>query len=96
MSEDPDPEHLLRLARVDAGPALGQLLEHYRSYLELLARVQIGRRLQAKVDAADLVQETFLEAHRHFRQFYGTTEGGGKVTVYRSCGSAENWGKWPS
>jgi RNA polymerase sigma-70 factor (ECF subfamily) len=75
MSEGPDPEHLLRLARVDAGPALGQLLEHYRTYLELLARVQIGRRLQGKVDADDLVQETFLEAHRHFGQFYGTTEG---------------------
>jgi hypothetical protein len=27
-----------------------------------LARVQIGRRLQGKVDAADLVQETFLQA----------------------------------
>jgi RNA polymerase sigma-70 factor (ECF subfamily) len=54
---------------------LGQLLELYHNYLLLLARVQIGRRLQSKVDAADLVQETFLEAHRHFAQFRGTTEG---------------------
>jgi RNA polymerase sigma-70 factor (ECF subfamily) len=46
----------------------------YRRYLELLARVHIGRRLQAKVDAADLVQDTFLEAHRHFGRFQGTTE----------------------
>jgi RNA polymerase sigma-70 factor (ECF subfamily) len=42
--------------------------------LELLARVQIGRRLQGKVDAADLVQDTFLEVHRHFGRFQGTTE----------------------
>jgi RNA polymerase sigma-70 factor (ECF subfamily) len=52
----------------------GRLLEQYRPYLTLLARVQIGRRLQGKVDAADLVQETFLEAHRHFGNFRGGTE----------------------
>lgn len=73
-SAAPEPEQLLRLARVEQGPALGQLLELYRRYLELLARVQIGRRLQGKVDAADLVQDTFLEAHRHFGRFQGTTE----------------------
>jgi RNA polymerase sigma-70 factor (ECF subfamily) len=70
----PDPEDLLRQAREENGPALGQLLELYRGYLALLARLQIGRRLQSKVDAADLVQETFLEAHCHFAQFQGTTE----------------------
>jgi RNA polymerase sigma-70 factor (ECF subfamily) len=71
----PDPERLLRLARAGDGAALGQLLDLYRDYLALLARLQIGRRLQGKVDAADLVQDTFLEAHRHFAQFRGTTEG---------------------
>jgi RNA polymerase sigma-70 factor (ECF subfamily) len=72
--DDPDPEQLLVLARAGNGNALGQLLELYRSYLALLARLQIGRRLQGKVDAADLVQDTFLEAHRHFAQFRGTVE----------------------
>src|SRR5215471_18013306 len=70
----PDPEHLLPLARKGDGDALGLLLEIYRSYLTLLTRYQIGRRLQGKVDAADVVQETFLEAHRDFGQFRGTTE----------------------
>jgi RNA polymerase sigma-70 factor (ECF subfamily) len=70
-----DPEQLLVVARAGSGPALGQLLELYRSYLTLLARLQITRRLQGKVDAADLVQETFLKAHRHFAQFRGLTEG---------------------
>jgi RNA polymerase sigma-70 factor (ECF subfamily) len=69
-----DPEALLRQARAGDSAALGQLLELYQNYLLLLARVQIGRRLQSKIDAADLVQETFLEAHRHFAQFRGTTE----------------------
>src|SRR5437870_3296115 len=70
-----DPMTLLQRARAGDGAALGELLELYRSYLSLLARVQIGQRLQGKVDAADLVQETFLEAHRHFAHFRGTVEG---------------------
>src|SRR5215831_16232476 len=73
-SEGPDPEELLLLARAGSSPALGQLLELYRNYLALLSRLQIGRRLQGKVEAADLVQETFLRAHRDFAQFRGSTE----------------------
>src|SRR5689334_17428277 len=71
----PSPEQLLSLARAGSSQALGQLLEVYRNYLALLARLQIGRRLQGKVEAADLVQETFLAAHRDFARFRGTTEG---------------------
>jgi RNA polymerase sigma-70 factor (ECF subfamily) len=70
----PDPEQLLCLARMEDSQALGDLLELYRGYLGLLARLQVGRRLQGKVDASDVVQETFLEAYRHFPQFQGTTE----------------------
>src|SRR5262245_35840548 len=71
---EPDPERLLGLARAGDGHALGQLLEMYRSYLALAARLQIHRHLQSKVDAADLVQETFLKAHRGFAQFRGRSE----------------------
>jgi RNA polymerase sigma-70 factor (ECF subfamily) len=66
-----DAECLLARARAGDMAALGQLLELHRSYLTLLARVQIGRRLQGKVDEADLVQDTFLEAHRNFALFRG-------------------------
>jgi RNA polymerase sigma-70 factor (ECF subfamily) len=69
-----NPEKLLALARTGDPLALGELLESYRDYLSLLARVQIGRRLQGKMDAADLVQETFLEAHQNWKRFRGTTE----------------------
>jgi RNA polymerase sigma-70 factor (ECF subfamily) len=69
-----DPEILLNQARSLGGPALGELLELYRNYLTLLARLHLGRRLQGKVDAADLVQETFLKAYRDFHMFRGTTE----------------------
>ncbi|MBI3860563.1 MAG: sigma-70 family RNA polymerase sigma factor [Planctomycetia bacterium] len=69
-----NPEELLCQAKSGREASLGALLELYRSYLGLLARVEIGRRLQGKVDASDLVQETFLEAHRNFARFEGTNE----------------------
>jgi RNA polymerase sigma-70 factor (ECF subfamily) len=71
----PDPARLLARARRGGEAAFGELLELYRNYLQLLARAQIGRRLQSKVDPSDLVQETFLAAHRDFDGFRGTTEG---------------------
>jgi RNA polymerase sigma-70 factor (ECF subfamily) len=55
--------------------ALGTLLGSYYKYLSLLARVQIGRRLQGKLDGSDIVQETFLEANRQIANFRGRSEG---------------------
>jgi len=69
-----DSEELLRLAQAGDEAALGTLLERYRHYLALLARLQIGRRLRGKADASDLVQEAFLKAHRDFDMFRGTSE----------------------
>lgn len=69
-----DPESLLQLARQGQGEALGDLLELYRSWLMLVSRLQIDRRLQGKVSASDLVQETFLHAQQAFSGFQGATE----------------------
>jgi RNA polymerase sigma-70 factor (ECF subfamily) len=69
-----DPAEILCQAQRGDPQALGELLERYRNYLALLGRLQVGRRLQGKLDEADLVQETFLKAHRNFAQFRGTTE----------------------
>ena len=74
VADDSEPERLLKQARIGNVDALGRLLELYRRYLTLLARLQIDRRLRGKVDAADVVQETFLEAHRDFAEFRGATE----------------------
>ncbi|MEX2091138.1 MAG: sigma-70 family RNA polymerase sigma factor [Pirellulales bacterium] len=49
-------------------------LESYRRYLQMLARLHIGPDLQAKLDPADVVQQTLLTAHRAQHQFRGTTE----------------------
>jgi RNA polymerase sigma-70 factor (ECF subfamily) len=67
-------EDLLRAALACQKDSLGRLLDSYRRYLTLLARLGLKRQLQGKLDPSDIVQETFLEAHRDFPQFRGTTE----------------------
>jgi RNA polymerase sigma-70 factor (ECF subfamily) len=74
MSAATTPDELLRQARSGGTEQLGELLEVYRRYLHLLARIEIGRNLQAKLDASDLVQDTLLEAHRNFPRFEGSSE----------------------
>jgi RNA polymerase sigma-70 factor (ECF subfamily) len=49
-------------------------LERYRDWLLLLARMQLGRRLQARFDASDAVQLALLEAAGALPGFRGTTE----------------------
>jgi RNA polymerase sigma-70 factor (ECF subfamily) len=65
---------LIVRARAGDQAALGRLLEFYRNYLRLLARSLIRPPLQVQLDASDLVQETFLKAHREFAQFAGSGE----------------------
>ncbi|HEX8913478.1 MAG TPA: sigma-70 family RNA polymerase sigma factor [Humisphaera sp.] len=69
-----DPVPLIEQAKAGSAAALGRLLDSYAHYLTLLARMQIGRRVQGKVDPDDVVQETFLEAHRQIARFRGTVE----------------------
>jgi len=64
---------LLRRARQSPGD-LDLLFAQCRNYLNVLARAQVEKKLQAKVDASDLVQQTLLEAYRDFRNFRGGTE----------------------
>jgi RNA polymerase sigma-70 factor (ECF subfamily) len=68
------PEMLLQRARAGDDAARGLLLELYRNYLRILARALIGQALQVRLDASDLVQETYLKAHREFARFLGGGE----------------------
>src|SRR4051794_26319359 len=72
--DDTSSAQLIVLARTGDAVVLGQLLERYRDRLAVLASTQVGRRLQGKLDASDILQETFLAAFREFGQFRGTTE----------------------
>jgi RNA polymerase sigma-70 factor (ECF subfamily) len=62
---------LIRKARDGSQEALGGLLERYRDHLQLMARAKLRMDLRAKCGAADLVQDTFLEAARSFEKFHG-------------------------
>jgi RNA polymerase sigma-70 factor (ECF subfamily) len=70
-----DPEQLLAEARGGRRESLGRALELNRTYLTLLARTQIDLHLQGRVDASDVVQETFLDACRDFDHFRGSSPG---------------------
>ncbi len=66
---------LLTKARRECGAALGELIESVRPQLLARARRNISRALAAKLDPADLVQETALDIHRSLRDFRGHTRG---------------------
>src|SRR5947199_7306687 len=64
----------LPAARSGSVRALGDALEACRVYLQAVAERELDPDLRAKGGASDLVQETFLEAHKDFAQFKGDTE----------------------
>jgi len=45
------------------------LLEHYRGYLKRMVAVRLDRRLAARVDPSDVVQETLVEAARRLDDY---------------------------
>jgi RNA polymerase sigma-70 factor (ECF subfamily) len=46
-------------------------VERFRTYLLVLARLQLGGHARPRLDASDLVQQTLMEAHRDRAQFRG-------------------------
>jgi RNA polymerase sigma-70 factor, ECF subfamily len=76
---DPPPssakvKQWIEAARQGSADAVGQVLEYCRPYLLAVANEQLKPDLQAKAGASDLVQDTFVEAHRGFAGFRGRTE----------------------
>lgn len=65
---------LIRRCRAGEVVAREQLFGRYQSYLQALARAQLGRHLRGKCEASDVVQMTLLEAHRDFAGFQGQDE----------------------
>ncbi len=66
-----DSAKLLSNALAGEKEALGPLLDHFRPYLIVIAHRQLDERLKGRLDPMDVVQTTFLEAHRDFPSFRG-------------------------
>src|SRR6266540_7205890 len=71
MKETRTTNELLGQALRGDREALGRLLEAERAALHRLAERQLAARIAVRVDASDIIQQTFLEAYRSFPQFAG-------------------------
>lgn len=60
----------LERARGGDRSAVGALFEAHRVRLERLVALRLDRRLRGRVDAADVVQDAFLEASRRIEGFF--------------------------
>src|SRR5579863_8609213 len=65
---------LIVRARNGDSAALGEILSKYRDQLRIAAGRDLGDRLRRRVDASDIVQQTFMIAHRCFQQFQGESD----------------------
>jgi RNA polymerase sigma-70 factor (ECF subfamily) len=61
--------------RISGQPDGTFVVEQYREYLRLLARLHLDPRLKGQVDPSDMVQLTLLTALAKIDQFRGSTDG---------------------
>jgi RNA polymerase sigma-70 factor (ECF subfamily) len=61
---EPDTDQLLRAADRGDAQARGRLLERHRGRLRRMVALRLDRRLAARVDPSDVVQESLAEADR--------------------------------
>ena len=64
-----DAGDLLERAGRGDREALGAALEEHRLRISRMVRLRLDRRLQARLDASDVVQEVFLEAARRLEEY---------------------------
>ena len=60
---------LLERALGGDSAALGELFERHRGRLEQMVRLRLDRRLQGRLDPADVLQEAYLDVARRFPEY---------------------------
>jgi RNA polymerase sigma-70 factor (ECF subfamily) len=62
-------DELLRRARAGNETALAALFARYRERLRRMVQLRLDRRLSGRVDASDILQETYLEVRMRFAEY---------------------------
>jgi len=68
---DPADDATVLLERAIAGDecALAALFDGYRNRLRRMIRLRLDRRLQGRIDASDILQETYIELKQRLPEF---------------------------
>jgi RNA polymerase sigma-70 factor (ECF subfamily) len=69
MKRDADTEQLVARAGKGDGAALQELLGRHRSQLRKMVAIRLDRRLAARIDPSDVVQDVMLEAAQMLPQY---------------------------
>jgi RNA polymerase sigma-70 factor (ECF subfamily) len=69
MSDDPAELELLRRAGAGDARSLRELFTRYSGRLKRMVRLRLDPRVQGRVDASDVVQETYLEVCRRLGDY---------------------------
>jgi RNA polymerase sigma-70 factor, ECF subfamily len=67
--ETKENDDLLRRARAGDEAALAALFAGYREQLRRMVHLRLDRRLTGRVDASDIIQDTYLEVRRRFAEY---------------------------
>jgi RNA polymerase sigma-70 factor (ECF subfamily) len=68
-SHEPDTDQLIRLTRQGDPSARDRLLARHRPRLRRMVRLHLDRRLGARVDPSDVVQDALAEAARRLEEY---------------------------
>jgi RNA polymerase sigma-70 factor (ECF subfamily) len=68
-AQEPDTEQLLTRAAAGDASARGELLQRYRQRLHALIALRLDRRLAARVDPSDVIQETLTKAAQQLSDY---------------------------
>jgi RNA polymerase sigma-70 factor (ECF subfamily) len=70
MESDPDDSAiLLERARAGEQAAVSELFARHRARLRRMVELRLDRRLQARIDASDVIQEAFVEVTRRLEEY---------------------------
>jgi RNA polymerase sigma-70 factor, ECF subfamily len=69
MTEPGEIDELLARAGVGDEAAVTQLFSRYRKRLKQIIRIRLNRRLQARADESDILQETYTEAAKRLEEY---------------------------